>query len=322
MKVLFHTNTLNYRGTTVAVADYARYNQEILGNESLIMYNESLGFSEKDMGSELQVVENLSKEFQVVGYGSIEIMQDRINELAPDVNYFIRSGQKEHLPTSHKNVVHSVFQYYDPHGDQYAYISKWLSNEMSQGKVPYVPHIVNLPTPTGSYRKALGISEDKIVVGRLGGYYTFDIPEVKKYIERLVQENDRFVFMFVGTQPFIDHPNVKFVNEIQDLQKKSNFINSCDCMLHARQRGESFGLAIAEFLSLNKPVLAWNGGHDRNHIEMLKGTGLLYDTVEDIDKILHNIKDYKEDYTIRVEEFKPNNVMKKFSEVFLSDSNS
>ena len=36
MRVLFHTNTLNYRGTTVAISDYARYNQEVLGNESII----------------------------------------------------------------------------------------------------------------------------------------------------------------------------------------------------------------------------------------------------------------------------------------------
>jgi len=50
MKILFHANTLNFRGTTVAVTDYARYNQEVLGNESVIVYNESLGY-EKDMGT-------------------------------------------------------------------------------------------------------------------------------------------------------------------------------------------------------------------------------------------------------------------------------
>ena len=66
MKILFHTNTLNYRGTTVAVADYARYNQDILGNESVIAYCKTNG-QEKDMGNEPAVIEALEKKFNVVG---------------------------------------------------------------------------------------------------------------------------------------------------------------------------------------------------------------------------------------------------------------
>ena len=51
MKVLFHTLTLNFRGTAVAVYDYAKYNQEILGNESIICYDASMPY-EKDVGTE------------------------------------------------------------------------------------------------------------------------------------------------------------------------------------------------------------------------------------------------------------------------------
>lgn len=326
MKILFHTNTINYRGTTVAVRDYARYNQEILGNESVIAYCKTYG-QEKDMGNEPAVIEELEKEFKVVSYRAGDIAK-KIESEKIDLAYFIKSGQQDgelppmpgsdrYFPTNCKTAVHAVFQFYEPHGDRYAYISKWLSDEMSQGEVPYVPHIIHLPTPTGNYRKALGISEDKIVVGRIGGYYTFDIPGVKEYIKRLVHDNDAFVFLFVGTEPFIDHPNVKFINEIYDLQKKANFINSCDCMIHARARGESFGLSIAEFLSLNKPVLAWNGGHDKNHIEMLRDSGTLYNNETDLNYMLHNLGDFKEDWTQRVAEFKPESVMKKFNEVFI-----
>lgn len=315
MKVLFHTNTLNYRGTTVAVTDYARYNQEILGNESIIVYNDSLGY-EKDMGSEQPVVDTLKKEFNVVGYREGDL-EGVIDKEKVDFAYFIRAGNKEPLPTNVKTGVHSVFQYYEPHGDKYAYVSKWLSDTMSNGTAPYVPHIVSLPTPTGDYKKALGISDDRIVVGRYGGYYTFDIPEVKNYITSLAQESDKFIFLFVGTEPFIDHPNVKFINEIRDLQKKANFINTCDVMLHARQRGESFGLSIAEFLYLNKPVLAWNGGHDRNHIEMLKDTGWLYNNIEELDKKLREVKDYKQIVGF-TDVYSPKTVMAKFNKVFLT----
>lgn len=315
MKVLFHTNTLNYRGTTVAVTDYAKYNQEILGNESIIAYNITLGY-EKDMGSEKAVIDDLSKEFKVIGYHDGDL-EGIIDKEKIDTAYFIRSGLKENLPTNCKTAVHAVFQFNEPHGDRYAYISNWLSQKMSQGTVPYVNHIVKLPTPTGDYRQALGIDKDKIVVGRIGGYYTFDIAEVKNYITKLVQENDKFVFLFAGTEPFISHPNVKFINEFSSLQKKSNFINTCDCMLHARQRGESFGLSIAEFLSQNKPVLAWNNGHDQNHMDMLKDTGLLYNDVTELDNILKNIKFYRTSYSSLTKDYEPQAVMSKFAEVFL-----
>lgn len=315
MKILFHTNTLNYRGTSVAVTDYAKYNQEILGNESVIAYNSGLGY-EKDMGSEQPVIDTLSKQFNVIGYSGNEI-EKIIDQEKIDLAYFIRAGQKEPLPTNCKTAVHAVFQANDPHGDRYAYISKWLSDEMTQGHIPYVPHIVDLPVPRGNYKKSLGIRDDQIVVGRIGGYLTFDMPEIKKYITQLVNKTDKFVFLFIGTEPFINHPNVRFINEIHDVQKKANFINTCDCMLHARQRGESFGLSIAEFLSLNKPVFAWYGGHDKNHIQMLSDGGTLYSSEDDLNYMLHNLNHFDQDWTQRVQEFKPAIVMKKFNETFI-----
>jgi len=189
---------------------------------------------------------------------------------------------------------------------------------MSNGTIPFVPHIVDLPEPNKDYREAFGIRQDQIVVGRYGGYYTFDLPFVKQTVQQLASESDKFVFLFMGTEPFVNLPNVFFIKETQDVQKKANFINTCDVMLHGRERGESFGLSIAEFLSLNKPVLSWNSGHDLNHLDMLKDSGLLYNDGNDIKRILNSLSDFKEDWTKRVEQFKPIPVMNKFKEVFLS----
>jgi glycosyltransferase involved in cell wall biosynthesis len=135
-----------------------------------------------------------------------------------------------------------------------------------------------------------------------------------------VAENENYVFLFASTSPFIDHPNVKFINEIHNLQKKSNFINTCDAMLHGRQLGESFGLSIAEFLALNKPVMAWGKGLDLNHVDMLKDSGLLYNDQVELKEMLLNIKDFtnKEDWSKRVEQYNPTAVMTKFNEVFMS----
>lgn len=314
MKVLFHTNSINFRGTTVAVTDYARYNQTILGNESIISYNAALGY-ERDMGSEPRVIEQLQKEFVVIGHDNN--LEPLIDQEKVDFAYFIRAGQREPLPSNVRTGVHSVFQFNEPHGDRYAYISSWLSQHMSNGQIPYVPHIVSLPDPDSS-RAEYGISNEQIIIGRLGGFYTFDIPWAQQVVKHLVELDSRFVFVFVGTQKFIDHPRVVHFPEIHDLQEKSNFINMCDAMLHARQRGESFGLSIAEFLYFNKPVFAWRGGVDQNHVEMLESIGGLYTDYNDLVDLLVNFDPGHFDFAKNpVLKFRPETVMNKFNEVFL-----
>ena len=314
MKILFHANTLNFRGTTVAVTDYAKYNQEILGNDSVIVYNESLGY-DRDMGTEAVVLHNLKKQFNIISYKEGEL-QKIVDRERVDFAYFIRAGQQEPLPNNVKTGVHSVFQFHEPHGDVYAYISEWLANKMP-GNHSFVPHIVNLPTPDKSYREKFDISDEQIVIGRYGGYFTFDIPFVKQAIEKLVANDKRFVFLFMGTEPFVSSPNVKYITETHDLQKKANFINTCDAMIHARQRGESFGLSIAEFLSLDKPVLAWEGGHDLNHLEMLKDSFTLYNENNFIGKLMNVKALSNRNWSQRTELYKPEAVMNKFKDVFL-----
>lgn len=315
-RIAFHANTLNYRGTTVAITDYAKYNEELLGNESIIFYNKSLGY-EKDIGTDIEVLNNLSKKHKVIGYEGEELAR-LLGKERIDFAYFIRAGNYEPIVNNIPTGVHAVFQYYEPHGTKYAYVSEWLSRKMTDGRTPFVPHMIDLPLPNKDYREALGIKKDQIVLGRYGGYYTFDLPFVKHAIYRLLDFNLNYVFLFMGTEPFIKHPNVIFLNETHDLQKKSNFINTCDAMLHARARGESFGLSIAEFLSQGKPVLAWEGGVDQNHLELLKNSNLLYNEHTILDRII-NIKSLDDqDWTLRIKDYTPYKVIKKFKEVFLS----
>ena len=111
MKILFHANTLNFRGTTVAVTDYARYNEEILGNDSVIVYNESLGY-EKDMGTEAVVLHNLKQRFKINCYKEGEL-QKLIDKEKVDMAYFIKAGNKDgDLVTNTKLAIHAVFQNY------------------------------------------------------------------------------------------------------------------------------------------------------------------------------------------------------------------
>lgn len=331
MRILFHCEQLNYRGTTNSVYDYAMYNQEILGNESIIAYS-SINPAGIDTGSAAPVVEQFAKKFKLVQYDTNE----HLNQIASEYDfcYSQRAGLrtdmsgKIQLPIvdTTKFGVHCVFQYHDPHGNVYAYISEWLAGHVSKTYkaplCPHVPYIVDLPNPNYNLREAIGIPKNKLVFGRHGGFKTFDIPFVKNVIQRILNERNDIVFLFLNTEKFIDHPNVVYINPLFSKQMISNFVNACDAMLHARDLGESFGLAISEFLFFNKPVLAWDGGFDRNHVEMLSPFNSLYgvngeDEAECYDMIV-NFRDRPPmDYRSVVSPFSPRNVMDQFKRVFL-----
>lgn len=316
MKVLFHGNQLCIRGTTTALEDYAIHNQDILGNESIISYNLTAP------NTDPEVVSRIEKKFKVMPYDNVNAFQKIIDKEKIDFSYFIRFGTKEFLPDNCKTGVHTVFSQYEPHGDVYAYVSEWLANTMSKrtgvNNLPWVPHMVNLPAPTENYRTMLGIPNDKIIIGRMGGSDTFDLNFVYYAINQILTNRNDIVFVFVNTNRWINHPNVLFLPGIYDPQIKSNMINTWDAMIHARSQGESFGIAIADALSLNKPVLAWEGGFDQHHATLLANSGLLYNQQNIIEK-LNNIADFinAEDWTRRVERFKPDQVINTFNKVFL-----
>lgn len=318
MRVLFQIGVICYRGGTVALEDYARYNQLILGNESIICYPRTANITASDPHKP-EVIANMAKEFKMIQYETLDDIQRIIDEEKIDVLY----NGEDFFPTNIPKVRHEAWQLdtYDSRLGGYAYISEWLANTMNQRlgtNHPYVPHVINLPHPTENYREKLGIRPDQIVFGRIGGTQEFNLPFVKQAIYNIVTQRDDFVFLFISTEQFIDHPNVKFYGEMHHPQMKSNFINSCDAMIHARAIGESFGIAIAEFLSMNKPVLAWEGGNDLNHTAMLKDSGLLYSHTNVEGKML-SIRDFigKEDWSKRTQEFTPELVMQKFNQVFL-----
>ena len=133
----------------------------------------------------------------------------------------------------------------------------------------------------------------------------------------VLNKTDEIVFLMGNCAEWYSHPNIIHVPGFQDLQFKSNFINTCDGMVHARYIGESFGLAISEFLYFNKPVLAWNNGIDLNHINMLQGTGLLYNDQQDMQEKILNIKSFNREYKKIVDKFNPDTVMSQFKSVFL-----
>ena len=45
-------------------------------------------------------------------------------------------------------------------------------------------------------------------------------------------------------------------------------------MIHARQEGESFGIAVGEFSFCNKPVITYSQSPEKNHLVTLGDKGL------------------------------------------------
>jgi hypothetical protein len=312
MRILFHDNGISNRGTTVAILDYAKYNQELLGHESCIIHKAG-------PNNDSSVLEYINKNYPVYSYTSLSELYNICDRLNIDVAYFIKYGFNDNTLSNPpvRNVVHAVFQAYQPHGDRYAYVSEWLSNKMSGGQIPYIPHIVNLPLEK---QHSYIFNKGKIVLGRYGGNTTFDIPFVKDAVREIVEKYDDFIFVFVNTDKFYEHKNIIYLDPILELQGKTDFILSCDVMLHARERGESFGLAVAEFLFHNKPVLSWAGGTDQHHVDMLKETGTLYTNKEDLIYKILSLRDgnfLNKEYKYIVDKFSPDHVMRKFHDIFL-----
>jgi|694.fasta_scaffold123169_3 glycosyltransferase involved in cell wall biosynthesis len=317
--IIFHDNNLTIRGTSVALYNYADYNEKILGNKSIIMTRpDDYVNAAKD---------KFTKRFECHfswfhGYDT----ENFAKSVGADYFYVIKEGTQrdgiilQNTPT----LVHSVFCNNDPHGHRYAYVSDWLAkNQGYNPETHSVPHMIEkLPPPPYDLRKKLGIPKNKIVFGCYGGSTEFNINWVHHIIKNVVTERDDIVFLFMNINKFNeeDHPNIIFLPGTWILEEKSAFINACDAMLHGRFYGETFGLSCGEFAMENKPIITYNGSGERNHIDILGERGIYYEGMEDLYDILNNFKKYIkfDDYDIPYKQYSPEIIMDKFNKVFLS----
>ena len=301
MNILFHENQLCVRGTSVALYDYAHYNETILGNISYIA---------APAGSDLSALQKFKTRFgdRIILYNDFsEIVYS--SAFVIDAAYFIKAGFSDGiLHPGVKNIVHAVFSPTDKHGDVYVAVSEWLGKKYN---VDYLPHIVSLPDIKEDFKEFIGASHNDVVFGRYGGYDQFDVPYLGEVIKAAADKGIKFILM--NTKQFnYQHPNIMYSEANTDVNTKAAFINTCDAMIHGRVEGESFGLSVGEFLHQNKPVLTNIQCRDRNHIHVLKDKGLYYSNGNELYAMLTSF--VKKDYIVKplVEKFKPEIVMEKF----------
>lgn len=304
MRVGFLVNQVDNRGTGNAVYDYADYNESILGNDSVV-------FTFREGEHDQEQLQRYLLRFGKVWFPS------EITKKDLDCLYHIKSGENDGFGNSLDipYLVHGVFRT-DIHGTVFAAISSWMAE---RDNVPYVPHIVSLPDIEDDLRKDIGIPSDAIVFGRYGGYDTFDVPFAWSAINKALEQNENVWFLFMNTQiplmNFYDPLRIVDIPATTNPYEKRAFINSCDAMLHARMRGETFGIAVGEFDIADKPVITYGQSVELAHVDNLKGPYYAYhDENSLIDALATPIITYPAGgYKV----FTPENVMRKFKEVFL-----
>lgn len=271
--IALHSNQISLQGTEVALYDYAHYNEALLGNKSVIVYD--LG----NLNNNDAALTKFTNRFVVEGYHNRDELDALLKRHAADALYAIKSGKRDGLVSSTvPTMVHAVFPT-DPrqaHGSAYAYISEWLSWNCSHNRLPCVPHIVEVPDVNGDLRSELGIPDDALVVGGYGGAGSFNIPAAVEGLRRALDQRNSLHAVFLNITPFIEHERVHFLPGSPDMTRKVQVINTCDAMLHARKLGESFGLACGEFSVRNKPVITYRYGKHTHHIDVLGDKGFYF----------------------------------------------
>jgi hypothetical protein len=309
--VVFFDRQINERGTSVATYNYAHYNETILGNKSIIASYKDAPLTSydkfKDRFNEIHLVSDFKE----------------LAKIKCDYIYDQKFGYNDgNLIDTAKILVQCAFKAYEPHGDVYSYVSKWLADDTKKTfnlteDLPYVSYMVDLPNVDGDFKEFLNV-KDKLVIGWYGGN-NFHMPVAQQAVIEVAKKRKDITFLFMNQDAFCNEENVLFLEKTIDVEQKVAFINTCDAMIYARERGETFGLSIAEFSIKNKPIICHSWAPERFHIETLGDKGIYYDDQKSLVNILMNLQ--KSDIEGKewncYQAYTPEKVMDQFNKVYL-----
>lgn len=296
-RVLFYSPHLSERGTETALYDFALYNELILGNKSYIAYLPQCKANNQS------AIDKFSKKFEVFkldepnfDFGwNADICIPQLEQIMESVNcdflFLQKIGKNDNFYSKKfKTIILVCSTFCEPHGHKYLYVSRWLSTIASNGQIPYIPIMIDLPSPNDSLRRIYSIPDKSFVFGRTGGMDTWNIPWARDAIRQSLVARSDLYFLFQNTPKFIEHDRVIYIPTTADKQYKSNFIHSCDAMIHARLEGESFGQSCAEFSTCNRPIVTYSLSRERSHIDYLGDKGIYYSCQDELYFILKNIQ--------------------------------
>lgn len=308
MKIGFLTNHISYGGTDVALYDYAHFNETMLGNTSIVMTRDF-------RATHGEIYAKFEARFPVVYVTSQADIDRVVVEQGLDWVYVIKAGERDMwTPTRCKTLVHCVFTTRFPHGTVYCAISETL-NRLHRTHVPVLPHMISVAEHRDSFREELGIPSSATVLGRYGSFDSFDIPFVHEAIVAWLDARPEAYFLAMNTKDFAQHPRIRYLPRTTDASVKRTFINTCDGMLHARARGETFGLSCGEFAVCGKPILTYALSPERAHLDILGPACTLYSSKDDLLRLLTTGAWKKDMSSNGYLQYTPERVMSRFKEL-------
>jgi hypothetical protein len=307
MNIGFYENHLSIRGMSVALFDYAHYNETLLKNNSFIITKPIRYCVDLDENSEVH--EKFKKRFNnnFIYINELTEIQKIIDEKQIKILYVISHGRYIDSLGSFNNCkifTHCVFNTDQKNGDYYCAISPYL-NKNHKTNIPVMPHLINLlpqyikdftdeNLENVNLRKELGIPDNAYVIGRYGGFRQFSFPFVKNVVKELSYQNNNLFFLFMNTEQFpCNNKKCLFLPSQTSLAYKYKFVNTCNALLHARADGETFGLTVGEFAINKKQIITFYIDHPHyatNHIDFLGNHCHKYRNDVELKYILNNIE--------------------------------
>jgi hypothetical protein len=317
MIIAFHpasSGGLSFRGSEIALYDYAHFNEKLLKNKSIICLK-------KSSYNEHVVLNKFIARFDtIIYYESTSDLEDQLIFLKVDAFYTIRHGRiEEPMLSKIPMLVHCVYDMSEQYGIM-AGVSESVAKRFNC--VSFVPHMCHVYNTDENYRAMLKIPDNAIVYMRHGGADTWDLLFVKNVVIRILNDRDDIYFLFAVRPNIlkdINHTRLICLEPFADLEIKRKFINTGDALLHAQSLGETFGLSIAESSYANKPVITWNGGDCQEHLRILGNNCIKYNNEEEL---YHILTTFNKDIISRsnwksYDNYTPEKVITIFDNVFL-----
>ena len=283
MKIGLYVGQLGLRGTDQFVYTLAEVCETILSHRVLIITPQQQPLT-KDVTQASN--DMFRSRFFVVFKSHQDTLDDIARRYGLQLCYISKWGIPDDLVTTTiPCIVHAMFNCCSPHGDLYLAVSEYMKAKC-RASCEVLPCCIQLLPAKRSLRQELDIPANAFVFGRHGGYDQFDVDFVKQAVSSFSAANADVYFLFMNTHPFVaPSRHIIFLEGDPDLQARSDFVWSCDAMVHGRTDGETFGLSCGEFSLANKPVLTTHHG-DLAHVHTLQPAVFV---ATDKEEYLHNM---------------------------------
>lgn len=351
-RLILHSNSLLGRGDVLNAINIIKALQSTSDVDCLILSPSSKGFINPNV---LTYIKDIG--FNVNLYNSQEELVGFANKFKASHIYYMKAGRYDgSYLDGVPGFVHAVFNHFEPHGEVYSYVSKWLYDNVNKSpsmfhwmssypkwkmlqyrsgsnyfpdlkkKVQWLAHPVVVSNPSKlNVREKFNIPDSGKIITRFGGSGQFSDPAGPSAIKTLLEKRKDLFFLLWNVKEFTDHERVIFCNEYISESDKAAIILESSLMLNCRLMGESFGFSVCESLAMGRPILApsleRNPKMDANHIDLLQPYDLLYNNVNDlVEKVEKNldIEANPDDLKTAVNKFSPQIFSRRFHEIFLN----